>query len=155
MKNYSILALVLILIACNTTDTTDTSSEEEAVLRTQRSDTTITYSIAGLSAEGSEVKAHYINDSIVDANWDIFSETGQLNIKYVFGPDGAIHAEEKHFGYKTGLQEPQSQQDVILSDSINYKMDSTGRVLSNVPANFTNVYADFKSNVPLVLSGTR
>ena len=152
MKNYHLLAILLVLVACNTTDTQDTSAEENEVLRAQRSDTTITYSIAGLSAEGSEVKAHYINDTIADANWDIFSETGQLNIKYIFNKSGEIDAEEKHFGYKTGLQEVQSQQDVVLSDSLIYKMDSTGKVISAVPANFTNVFTDFKSNVPLVLS---
>ncbi len=150
MKNYSILAVLLVLLSCNSSDTQNIP-EEEVVLDNHRSDTVITYSIDGLSAEGSGVKAHYINDTIADATWEIFGETGQLNIKYTFQPNGEISAEEKHFGYKTGLQEVQSQQDIVLSDSLTYKMDSTGRVLSSVPANFTNVYSDFKSNVPLVL----
>lgn len=151
MKNYSILAISLLVLACNNSEP-QAIPEDETILRNQRSDTVINYSIDGLSAEGSGVKAHYINDTIADATWEIFGETGQLNIKYTFQPNGEISAEEKHFGYKTGLQEVQSQQDIVLSDSINYKMDSTGKVLSAVPETFTNVYSDFKSNVPLVLN---
>jgi hypothetical protein len=115
-------------------------------------DTTITFSIEGLSAEGSEVKAHYINDSLKEATWNIYGETGQSTIKYYFLNNNRVKAEETNYNYQQQLTEVRSKKDMILKNRLTYLLDTNGTLLSIIKQkDFVNVFPDFKQNVPFVL----
>jgi hypothetical protein len=119
-------------------------------------DTTIVFSIDGLSSEGSEVKAHYINGRINDAKWDIFGETGQSIILYSFLKNGTVKASEKNYTYKTDLTEVKSEKDMNLKSSLQYVLDTNGILLSKISnKDFVNVFTDFKKTVPLHLSNLK
>ncbi|PUZ22570.1 hypothetical protein GA0116948_109172 [Chitinophaga costaii] len=116
-------------------------------------DTTIVFSIDGLSSEGSEVKAHYIDGRISDAKWDIFGETGQSIILYSFLKNGTVKAFEKNYTYKTDLTEVKSEKDMHLKNSLQYVLDTSGKLLSKINnKDFVDVFTDFKKTVPFRLS---
>jgi hypothetical protein len=117
-------------------------------------DTILIFSIDGLSAEGSEVKAHYINGVIRDATWNIYGETGQSVIYYKFLKGDTVKTEEKNYIYKGSLTEVNSEKDMNLKSSLQYILDTNGVVLSKInEKDFVNVFTDFKKHVPMVLLG--
>ena len=90
-----IVAIGLLFLSCN--DTTQhhlSKNEQDSIVSVDtlkgnidslpETNMPIIFSIEGLSSEGSEVKARYINDTIKEAQWDIFGETGRTTIKYSF-----------------------------------------------------------------------
>jgi hypothetical protein len=116
-------------------------------------DATIIFSVEGLSAEGSEVKARYIDGIIINATWNIYGETGQSVITYKFEKDGAIKASEKKYTYKTDLNGVNSDKDIHLKTSIEYSLDSNGIVHSKIRnENSSNIFKEFKKNIPMTLS---
>lgn len=116
-------------------------------------DTTLTFSIDGLSSEGSEVKAHYIYDTIRNALWNIYGETGQSVIQYEFLKNGTVKTYEKNYTYKTDLTGVKSEKGMILKSSLHYILDTTGVLLSKInDKDFVNVFTDFKEHVPMTLS---
>jgi len=169
----NILSLWLLLLSCNDTtkqhlsenaedsvagfDTSvsnlDSLSKEDmpVVFSTGVADTVIYFSVEGLSSEGSEIKAHYINDTITEAQWDIFGETGRITIKYDFFKNGTIQATEKQYLYKVQMSDVQSPNDIALKDTISYLFDTSGVIKTVMDKDFTDVYPDFRAKVPLVL----
>ncbi|MBO9571386.1 MAG: hypothetical protein J7497_04145 [Chitinophagaceae bacterium] len=121
------------------------------IFSTGVADTVISFSVEGLSSEGSEIKAHYINDTITEAQWDIFGETGKTTIKYVFFKNGYIQATEKQYLYKVQISDVKSPNDITLKDTISYLLDTGGIIKTVIDKDFTDVYPGFKSKVPLVL----
>lgn len=116
-------------------------------------DTTLIFSIEGLSSEGSEVKARYINDTITIAIWSILGESGQSIIQYHFLKDGKIDVIEKNYKYKTSLAEVNSKKDMELKSTLRYLLGTNGSLLTKIKdQSFVNVFTDFKKNVPLILS---
>lgn len=116
-------------------------------------DTMLTFSIEGLSSEGSEVKAQYINDTIKVAIWNIYGETGQSIIQYHFLKDGKIDVVEKNYKYKTSLTKVNSKNDIELKSTLRYLLSTEGSPLTKIKdKSFVNVFTDFKKNVPLILS---
>lgn len=115
-------------------------------------DTTMTFSIEGLSAEGSEVKAHYIGDTIKDAKWEIYGETGQVVILYQFLKNGTIRVAEKRYDYKTNLGEVHSEKDMYLKSSLLYILDNNGEPIAKIKdKNFNNLFVYFKQKIPFIL----
>jgi hypothetical protein len=88
-------------------------------------DTTITYSIEGLSAEGSELEAHYIRDTIKEVTWKLYGETGQSVIKYIF-LNKVVMAEEKNYVYEKSITEVNNEGDIRLKSQLNYVLDTSG-----------------------------
>lgn len=169
----NIVAIGLLLLSCNDTtkqhhfengedsvvsfdtlvNNLDSSPKKNMpiIFSTGVADTVISFSIEGLSSEGSEIKAHYINDTITEAQWDIFGETGKTSIKYDFFKNGNIQATERQYSYKVQISDVKSPNDITLKDSISYLFDTSGIVKTVIDKGFTDVYADFKAKVPLVL----
>jgi len=115
-------------------------------------DTTITYSIPGLSSEGSEAKVLYVNDSIKEAIWNIYGETGKSLIKYQFLSGGKVNADEKNYTYKRDLTSVKSDSDMLLKNNLRYLLDTSGAIITKVKdKDFVNVFPDFKKNIPFVL----
>ena len=171
MKNTLIVISLALLISCNSHrgDTQQSRNPDnlipvvQEILQNQQPrgikrirpfrDTTISFSIDGLSAEGSEAVVHYIFDTISTAEWNIYGETGQWMIRYKFLKNGTIKAFEKNYSYKSTLTTVKSDKDKILKSSIQYVLDTNGVLLTKVNRqDFVNVYSDFKENVPMILS---
>lgn len=163
------IAIVLFASSCNgddlvnqvpTIDTSRTPSKLEVdhprnnlvYERVKQTDTILTFSIEGLSAEGSEVQAHYVNDSLRNAIWYIYGETGQSKIKYIFFAKGIIKAEEHSYIYKRQLSDVHHEDDMTLIKSFHYILDTSGALLRKISEkDYVNVFSDFKRNVPFVL----
>lgn len=117
-------------------------------------DTTIVYSIEGLSAEGSEVTVRYVNKIIRDAVWIIYGETGRREITYMFF-DGFVKAIDKTYQFRTHFSEVNSSDDVSLKDSISYTLDFEGHIRTPVKVGFVNLYPDLKDSIPFALLGNK
>lgn len=171
MKNTLIVISLLFLISCDSHrgDTQQSRSPDrlipvvQEIIQTRPAgtpkkphafrDTTINFSIEGISAEGSEAVVHYIFDTISTAEWNIFGETGQWMIKYKFLKNGTVRAFEKNYTYKKSLTTVKSDKDMILKNSLQYVLDTNGVLLTKVnPKDFVNVFSDFKNHVPMVFS---
>ncbi|WP_133177561.1 hypothetical protein [Chitinophaga parva] len=119
-------------------------------------DTTVSFSIDGLSSEGSEASVHYVNGRISTAKWSIFGETGQLFIEYKFLTDGTVKASEKKYEYKTDLTSVSSDSDMELISSFCCTLDTNGILRSKPNARgFVDVFAAFKKAVPFELKHLR
>ncbi len=115
-------------------------------------DTTVTYSIEGLSAEGSELKAHYVQDTIRNITWNLYGETGQSIIKYVFLKNGLVSAEEKNYVYEKSITEVNDPGDMKLRSHLKYTVDTAGKLLTDVDdPDFVNVFNEMKAHVPFIL----
>ena len=115
-------------------------------------DTLIHYSIEGISAEGSEVMATYQQNTLRNAQWIIYGETGKTIIRYQWIKNGGITATEHYYRYKTNLTNVQSDQYISLVDSVNYIMNRNGQITSIiVQKDFENLYPIFTKHVPLII----
>lgn len=115
-------------------------------------DTTITYEIEGLSAEGSELVAHYVQDTIKEVTWKMYGETGQSIIKYVFLKDGLVKAQEHNYVYGKSVTEVKHADDMKLRSELRYMIDTSGSVITKIrDKDFVNVFNDMKAHVPFVL----
>lgn len=170
---YFRLLLFLSLISCQNQTATeqpltgsDTTSAKVSVEDTSTSltptarpvtivipgDTIIKYEIEDISAESSEAKVHYINGAVRDVEWHIYGETGQALISYTFQQNGIIKAVEKTYTYPGSLESVKFDKDIQLKKSFSYQLDTNGVLLSPVAdKDFTNIFPDFKKNVPLKL----
>ena len=105
----------------------NTQPENQTMVKKQSEpgrDTTITYSIEGLSAEGSELEALYIRDTIKEVTWKLYGETGQSVIKYVF-LNKVVMAEEKNYVYEKSITEVNNHSDMKLKSQLNYVLDTS------------------------------
>ena len=168
MRFVTVLFIPIGFLACIGKNADDRQSKQDVILpnidsallhRNQghkkliSKDTVIIYSIEGLSTEGSEAKVHYLKNSISDAEWRIFGETGQRIIQYKFFKNGLIHAFEKLYTYKSGLLDIKTNEDIVLKDSLRYQLDTNGNIVSKYPSNgFVNVFPDFKKKIALYLN---
>lgn len=116
-------------------------------------DTTLIFSINGLSTEGSEVKAHFINDTLKYAVWNIYGEAGQVIIHYDFLNGDTIKVEEKEFDYDRNIGSVKSEKDMKLKTKLEYKLNKAGLIISELKEkDFINVFQEFKRTVPFVLT---
>lgn len=117
--------------------------------QTPAKDTVIEYFIEGISAEGSRVKAKYINGKIVECTISIFGETGQIRIFYAF-QEGKINVVEKQYTYKAGiLSSIKTENDMKLLKEISYLVDANGIPVGNVDSERTDIFTELKKAVPL------
>ncbi len=111
-------------------------------------DTTIEYSLEGISNEGASASTKYINGKIQKCIINIYGETGQAEIHYVFA-DGKINVSEKEFSYKVGLESVKSDKDMILKKEITYIMDMKGNVIGKGGKDRMDIFTEFMKSVPL------
>jgi len=125
--------------------------DEKSVTRRQK-DTVLYISIEDISEEGSEVKASYVKDTLRNATWEIYGESGKAVIVYTFSGDGRIHVFDKHAIYKVSLGNVKSDKDMRW-DSVTYELDTNGVLLSKLKdTDIVKVFPYFKQNVPMILN---
>ena len=115
-----------------------------------KKDTTILYDIEGISAEGAEVTAKYISDKIQESTINVYGETGQAKIIYVFLPN-QIKVSEKEFTYKEDLKKVNSEKDIKLKKEITYIIDYNGVPIGNADKERLDIFKEYKKAVPFEL----
>lgn len=154
-KNTVILLLYLLLNSCHSNE----QSKNELVNNLPRSnktiyenkrDTIINYDIQGVSSEGAEAKVSYINGKIRKSVVNIYGETGQANIVYIF-LNNRIIVTEKKYAYKTLLADVHSSKDIIPGKEISYILDFNGKPIGKRDADRIDIFSEFKKAVPFEL----
>jgi len=113
-------------------------------------DTSIEYSIEGISLEGTSVNVKYINGKIKESKIVIYGETGQNQIVYIFD-EKKIYVSEKQLIYNTTLEKINSENEMRLKKKINYVLDFSGNPIGNVDIERTYIFREFKKVVPFEL----
>lgn len=168
MKIYGIGLLLFVLFSCNDTrsrkpavqdqlpvlkkDSPAPQSvmDEKKVMHRQK-DTVLKIIIEDISEEGSDVTASYIQDTLRNATWEIYGESGKAVIVYTFSRDGKVHVLDKQATYKVRLENVKSGRDMKW-DSVTYLLDTNGVLLSKMAdTDRANGFSYFKKNVPLIL----
>ncbi len=147
-----LIFLSLTLASCNTKDSNKPSSVKIITQKNDviKKDTVITYSIDGISSEGTEAKVTYKKQKIYESKINIYGETGQSELVYRFSPKN-IEVTENSYKYKGDLKSVNSKDDLILSNTVKYYIDYTGKVLSDNPKEYIDIFKKFKDSVPFEL----
>lgn len=168
IKNLSICLSginAIILVSCNNTSTqqqpADTIHLVTPAVTAQDSlnksntvtypDTTITYSIEGISSEGSEAIADYHQGKIKEARWTVYGETGRSKINYVF-INNTVNAEEIRYTYKKPIMEVKNDKDIAIESKQSYVINLSGPTDSTTAGKEqVELFNVFKQNVALTL----
>lgn len=152
MLNYIIIVcLSFVIVSCNPTNKQETgSSDNKSDLSTMVKDTLITYDIEGISAEGAECKASYVNGKIIKGITNVYGETGQATIIYEFEAN-RIKVLETKYSYKTGLENVKSDEDMQLDYEISYFIDFKGNVIGQPIQDRIDIFQELKATVPFEL----
>ena len=118
-------------------------------------DTVMEIDLDGFSLEGTDVKAHYVRDTLRRAELEIFGETFNLVDSFSFSWDGKIRVKEKSSRYKVPMAAVKSDKDVVISRLV-YLIDTNGVVVSGEKpgmgvGRIIESYTAFKKNVPMIL----
>ncbi len=154
MKVLIVIVLAGIICTSCSSNTQSTSEKKDDSIGLSQAelipvrDTIIEYSIEGISAEGSSVKAKYFRGKIAECAIHIFGETGQIRIQYTF-QDGRINVVEKQYTYKAGILSIKTDEDMKLSKEISYVVDANGNPVGKVDSGRTDIFTEFKKAVPL------
>lgn len=154
MRIYGIGLLLFVLFSCNDTRSRKPALppmvDEKNVIRHQK-DTVLKIIIEDISEEGSDVTASYIQDTLRNATWEIYGESGKAMIVYTFYRDGKVHVVDKKATYKVRLENVRSGRDMKW-DSVTYLLDTNGVLLSKMAdTGRANGFSYFKQNVPMIL----
>lgn len=154
MKVIIFLSSILFLFCCknnNKKENISNKAVKNTIEENNLVDTTIIYNIEGISSEGSEAKAIYKKNKIVKSEVSIYGETGQIQIEYSFDND-TINVIEKQFGYKIGGIDTNQLNELILKKQLEYKMNTTGKLIGNPSVERTDIFKEFTKSVPMQLN---
>jgi hypothetical protein len=156
----SLFALILFVISCGsspqeqrTNIKTPDLTKVEKDSPVSKKDTTIIFDIEGISAEGTEAITKYIDGKISESTINVYGETGQATIRYVFLND-KINVTEKLYTYKAGLESVNSEKDMKLKKELSYVINRNGTPLGKADKDRLDVFPEFKKVVPFVLDTT-
>lgn len=113
-------------------------------------DTTISYSLDGISSEGAEATARYSRGRIKECTIKVYGETGQSRILYVFSKN-QITVTERQYAYKAGLTSVRHKNDMQLKKTIRYTTDLKGICITAADKDRLDIFAAFTDAVPLTL----
>lgn len=113
-------------------------------------DTTITYSIEGISSEGAEATARYVKGKIKSCIVKVYGENGQSRIRYVFSKNN-ITVTEQQYTYKGGLESVQHKADMQLKKTIHYTTDNNGTPLTAADKDRLDIFTELADAVPFEL----
>lgn len=142
MKLLQLLTLFILLNSCSKKERAN--DNQDSLLK---SDTIIYYSLEEIILEGAEIEAYYSNNTINKANINIYGETGQSEIIYIFN-DKIINVEEKVYQYKEPLN-VSSENTPILKSHQKYIMNYKGKI-KNGNQEIVDIFDEFKSKVPFI-----
>lgn len=147
-----LIFLSLTLASCNTKDSNESSTVKVITQKNDviKKDTIITYNIDGISSEGTEARVIYKKQKIYESTINIYGETGQAELIYKFSPTN-IEVTENSYKYKEDLKSVNSKDDLILSNTVKYYIDYTGKVLSNNLKEHIDIFKEFKESIPFEL----
>lgn len=111
-------------------------------------DTSIEYSIEGVSSEGTSAKAKYVGGRIKECEITVYGETGQSKIVYIFS-DNKIDVSEKQLTYNTSLENTKSDKDMKVKKEITYVLDLNGNPIGKADVDRADIFSEFKKVVPL------
>lgn len=157
----SLFSIILFVISCGS-NPQEQRTQKSALDVTQvkkdstviKKDTTITYDIEGISAEGTEAITKYIDGKISESTINVYGETGQATIRYVFSDD-KINVTEKQYAYKAGLESVNSEKDMKLKKEISYVLNRNGMPIGKADKDRLDIFPEFKKAVPFVLDTTK
>ncbi|REC52551.1 MULTISPECIES: hypothetical protein [Chryseobacterium] len=144
------LIVFLFFISCNPTEKNKYVQISEDSHKIIPKDTVIIYDIEGISSEGTEAVVTYKNKKIYESKINIYGETGQAKLIYKFLSKN-IEITENRYVYKGDIESVNDKNDLILANSIKYNIDYTGKILSNNPKDYIDVFKEFKESVPFEL----
>lgn len=152
MLNYILIfCLSFIIVSCNPSNKQETgSSDNKLNFSTMAKDTLITYDIEGISAEGAECKASYVDGKIIKGITNVYGEIGQATIIYEFEVD-RIKVLETKYSYKTELENVISEEDMLLDYEISYFIDFNGNVIGKPIQDRIDIFQELKATVPFDL----
>ena len=131
----------------------DTKAQIKNKLVPQK-DTTIEYSIDGLSSEGIRAIAKYFQGKIKECTISIYGETGQNRIYYTFD-EGKINVVEKHFIYKAGIESVKTENGLKLNKQFSYVLDINGTVVGKAESDRSDIFFELKKVVPFKIKYER
>ncbi|MCX6148119.1 MAG: hypothetical protein NTW25_12860 [Candidatus Kapabacteria bacterium] len=91
----------------------------------------------------------YFNKNIVNAELNIYGETGQSNIYFEFSKP--IKVKEKQYYYPNGITKSSEKNGIILKNQNTYIIDSNGNISPKNNQNILEVYKYFQNNIPFHL----
>ncbi len=106
-----------------------------------------TYSLEGVSTQGAEVNVVYNFGKIFKSEIVIYGETGKATINYEFECE-RICVIEKHYQYKTSLENVNSNDDLELIKQQKYYLDYEGNIIGESIKDWIDVFSEFKDKVP-------
>lgn len=154
MKMFIYISIISFLfLSCGTTEQKQIQDSNKIApenISTIKKDTTILYDIEGISAEGAEATVKYVNGKIKESTINVYGETGQAKIVYVFLPT-QINVTEKEFTYKEDLKNVNSEKDMKIKKEIAYVIDYNGIPIGNADKERLDIFQEFKKVVPFEL----
>ncbi len=152
MKLFSYILIGTLLFSCNNKEQKKVESIENTKKQTSNKinivkDTTIVYEIDNISSEGVEAVVIYSDKRIKESIINIYGETGQAKIIYLFSSD-LINVTEKEFAYKEDLRKVSSDRDMKAKKEITYTIDFNGKPVGNADKKRIDVFQEFKKVVP-------
>lgn len=154
-KNIVILLFYLLLNSCHFNEQSkieivNNLPHSNKYIYENKRDTIINYDIQGISSEGTQAKVSYIGGKIRKSVVNIYGETGQANIVYIF-LNNRINVTEKKYAYKAVLADVHSSKDIILEKEISYVLDFNGKPIGKGDADRIDIFSEFKKTVPFEL----
>ena len=110
----------------------------------------IIYKIEGLSSEGAEAKANYVNGKISKSITTVYGETAQATIIYEFEAQ-KIKVLETKYSYKRMIEDVESDNDMSLDYRISYFIDYDGKFVGAEAPEHIDIFREFKRVVPFEL----
>lgn len=150
MRMLSCVILFLFAYCSNNRNDNNSISKIQKGFSFETKDTSINYYLEGISTEGTEIKASYSNKKIVECEINIFGETGQAKIIYKFTSKNII-VSQKQYRYKKQLDEVKSQNDMKLSNNIEYIIDYKGNIIGKKPNEMIDIFSELKKKIPFKL----
>lgn len=114
-------------------------------------DTVITYDMDGISLEGAEANARYVQGQLRQCILHVLGETGQRKLVYTFSGD-SINVEEEQYSYEEGILTTGGDNKLQLDTTLHYTLDTAGKVRGNVVTGYTDVFKEMKKVVPRTLT---
>lgn len=137
--------ILIIFVSCNGVQKKGsvTNSSQNIIAK----DTIITYSLQGLSTEGTSANVLYRNRKILESTIVLYSGTGKKEVKYLFEKD-RIRVIEKYFVYLTELENVKSDDDIEFIKEQTYYIDYNGNVIGNPIEDRIDIFSEFKKEIP-------
>ncbi len=142
------IVILILFASCNGVQKKDSviNSSQNIIAK----DTAITYSLKGISTEGTSANVLYQNGKILESTIGLYSGTGKKEVEYLFEKD-RIKVIEKYFVYLTELENVKSDDDIEFTKEQTYYIDYSGNVIGNPVEDRIDIFSEFKTEIPFTI----